>query len=495
MLSRMANLHSRVAACRTTVLVVLAASAVVLSLAPSAGADGCGTQLARPGTPAVTCPAVASFTSSPSSSPTTPIPPGSSVDFDATASKGADGASVAAYEWDWGTGTFGSPSVSPLATHAFATRGAYVVRLRITDAGAPAPTATTARTVYVGAVPTASFTVDRQATSQHQAVNFSGTASESGYAGPFSYRWDFDGDGTYDDSASGASAAHVYATAGSYAPTVEVTDDIGATATYALPVPILASNQPPVARISLSASSIPAGGSIILDGSASSDADSGGALTYAWDLDGDGGFEMAVAPAVMSHRFPNPGVYNIHLRVTDVDGASGVASAMLAVTAPPGGGNGTIDGGGPLGTGDGSSAGTGTGSGSGASPGGRATNPNAFTAGLAGSAIQKLKTVRKRGLVLTCTASRAATCSVAAWISAKDARRLGLRARGKRPVKLGSASAKVLPKRATTLALKATGQLGSALRRAKTLRVTVQGAASDDSGRTAGLSRAVIVRR
>ncbi len=477
-----------------TVLVLVATSALLLALAPSAGADGCGTQLPRRGTPAVICPAQASFTYAPSSSPSAPVAPGDSVDFDGTASKGADGASVATYEWDWGTGTFGSTSASPVATHVFATRGAYVVRLRITDTGAPAATSTTARTVYVGAAPTASFTADRQATSQHQAVNFSGTASEPGYAGPFSYRWDFDGDGTYDDSASGASAAHVYATAGSYSPKVEVTDDIGVTATYTLPAPIVASNQPPVARVSLSASSVPAGGSITLDGFASSDADSGGALTYAWDLDGDGGFEMAVAPAVISHSFPNPGLYNIHLRVTDVDGGTGVASATLTVTAPSGGGNGTIDGGGPLGTG-GDGSGTGTGTGAGTGPGSGPTSSNAFTAGLAGSAIQKVKAVRKRGLVLSCTASRAATCSVAAWISAKVARRLSLRVRGKRPVKLGSASAKVLPRRATTLALKAKGQLGSVLRRTTTLRITVQGTASDGSGHTTGLRRAVIVRR
>ncbi|MDQ6750703.1 MAG: PKD domain-containing protein [Actinomycetota bacterium] len=489
----MAILATRMAVGRATVLALVAVGA--LAHAPSARADGCGTQLPRPGAPAVTCPPAASFIYSPASSPIAPVAPGTTFSFDGFASRGSDGGPVSTYEWDWGTGTYGAPSGSPSATHAFPARGAYVVSLRITDTSVPPVMATTSRTVYVGAAPTASFTVDRQATSQHQAVGFSGAASEPGYAGAFTYKWDFDGDGTYDDSASGAAASHVYAAAGSYTPTLQVIDDIGVTATYALPAPIVASNQPPVARISLSASSIPVGGAITLNGSASSDADSGGALTYAWDFDGDGGFEMAGAPAVLSHSFPNPGVYNIHLRVTDVDGGSGVATATLTVTAPGGGGggNGTIDGGGPLGTGDGT--GTPSGSGNGTSNGGGAQSSNAFTAGLAGSAIQKLKVVRKRGLVLTCTASRAATCSVTAWISAKDAKRLGLRVRGKRPVKLGVGSAKVLPKRAGALPLRAAGQAGRALRRAKTLRITVQGAASDGSGHTALLSRAVLVRR
>ena len=476
-------------------LVVAAASVPTLSLAPSAAADGCGTNLTRLQAPALACPPVAAFAYTPASSPSAPLTPGSSVDFDATSSRGGDGAAITAYEWDWdGDGVYDESSSSPLASHTFTPRGAYAVGLRVTDANTPPATATATHTVYLGAPPSPSFTVDRQATSLHQAVTFTGTATEPGYSGVFTYRWDFDGDGTYDDSASGATATHVYGAAGSYTPTLEVTDDIGVTATYTLPAPIVASNQPPTAQLALSASTIPAGGTITLDGSASSDADSGGALTYAWDLDGDGGFEMAAAPGVIAHSFPNPGVYNIHLRVTDVDGGSGVATATLTVTGPGGGGgeNGTIDGGGPLGTGD---PGSGSGSGTADGSGGGSGSANGFTAGLSGSAIQKLKVVRKRGLVLTCTASRAATCSVTAWISAKDAKRLGLRVRGKRPVKVGAGSAKVVPGRTAQLALKAAGPARRALGRAKTLRVSVQGAASDGSGGTAALTRAIVVRR
>ena len=494
----MAIYGSRTAACRVALLCLAAATALALGVAPRAEADGCGTQLPRPGAPAVTCPPQASFTYDPASSPSEPIAPGTSLDFNASGSKGTDGGPVALYEWDWGTGSYGPASGSPLAAHTFSTRGVYTVGLRITDSSSPAETATTTRTVYVGAPPAPSFTVDRQSTSLHETVTFSGTASEPGYSGPFTYRWDFDGDGTYDDSTSGATAAHVYSVAGSYTPTVEVTDDIGVTGTYALPSPIVASNQPPTARLALSASSIPAGGTITLDGSASSDADSGGGLTYAWDLDGDGGFEMAAAPAVMAHAFPNPGVYDIHVRVTDVDGGSAIATATLTVTgaggdAGGGAGNGTIDGGGALGPSD--IAGGASANGTGSAIGAGSTSSNAFTAGLAGSSIQRLKTVGKRGLVVTCTASRAATCSATAWISAKDARRLRLRVRGKQPVKLGASSVNVLPTRGAPLTLKISGQALRALRRTRTLRVTVQGMARDAAGTSAKLSRAVIVRR
>ncbi len=468
-----------------------------LALAPSARAD-CAPQLTRVSAPAaVDCPPSAAFSHSPPTSPAAPAPSGTTFTFDASASRGTNNGAVAIteYAWDWNDdGVYDDMAATPTASHAFASRGAYPVKLRVTDAGAA--TATAVVTVYVGSPPTASFTASSTTTSLHAPVGFDASASAAETGGSISsYEWDWTGDGSYDATTAVPNTTHVYSTAGSYSPKLRVTDDIGLTASYTLPSPIVASNQTPVARLSLSASVIPAGGTITLDGSASSDADSGGALAYAWDLDGDGGFEMAAAPAVMAHSFPNPGVYNIHLRVTDVDGGSAVATATLTVTAPPGGGNGTIDGGGALGTDEGPASATGTGIGSAPGSGVGAASSNAFTAGLAGSPIQKLKTVSKRGLVLTCTASRAATCSVAAWIAAKDAKRLGLRVRGKRPVKLAAGSAKVLAQRTAALQLKAGGQLLRALRRARTVRITVQGAASDGSGRSAPLTRAVIVRR
>ncbi|HEY90579.1 MAG TPA: PKD domain-containing protein [Dehalococcoidia bacterium] len=60
------------------------------------------------------------------------------------------------------------------------------------------------------------------------AISLSGSAS--GGTAPYTYAWDLDNDGEYDD-ATGDSPSHTWATAGDYTISLEVTDDASATAT------------------------------------------------------------------------------------------------------------------------------------------------------------------------------------------------------------------------------------------------------------------------
>lgn len=70
--------------------------------------------------------------------------------------------------------------------------------------------------------------------------------------------------------------------------------------------------------------------SVSFDGSESSDPDSGDTLSYAWDLDGDGGYDDA-STAQTSFEYVTAGSYAVGLRVTDDHGAS--ATDTVAVTA------------------------------------------------------------------------------------------------------------------------------------------------------------------
>ena len=72
---------------------------------------------------------------------------------------------------------------------------------------------------------------------------------------------------------------------------------------------------------------------VAFDGTASSDAD-GDALTYAWDLDGDGAFDDGTA-ATASFTYAQPGNYTATLRVTDPAGASGTSSVTIAAGNTP----------------------------------------------------------------------------------------------------------------------------------------------------------------
>ena len=62
-------------------------------------------------------------------------------------------------------------------------------------------------------------------------------------------------------------------------------------------------NQPPTAVASANPTSGAAPLTVAFDGTASSDPD-GDALTYAWDLDGDGAFDDATAATATLHLHP-----------------------------------------------------------------------------------------------------------------------------------------------------------------------------------------------
>ncbi|MEO3853970.1 PQQ-dependent sugar dehydrogenase [Acrocarpospora sp. B8E8] len=93
-------------------------------------------------------------------------------------------------------------------------------------------------------------------------------------------------------------------------------------------------NKTPQARITVdkaSASAPPL--TVQFDGSGSTDTEPG-ALTYEWDLDGDGDFDAT--GATTSHTYATQGQYTARLRVTDSGGRAGLTSIEITVgnTAP-----------------------------------------------------------------------------------------------------------------------------------------------------------------
>jgi glucose/arabinose dehydrogenase len=92
-------------------------------------------------------------------------------------------------------------------------------------------------------------------------------------------------------------------------------------------------NQPPNAVAAANPTSGAAPLTVSFDGTASSDAD-GDALTYAWDLDGDGAFDDASAPSA-GFTYTQPGTYTATLRVTDPSGASDTASVTISAGNTP----------------------------------------------------------------------------------------------------------------------------------------------------------------
>ena len=93
-------------------------------------------------------------------------------------------------------------------------------------------------------------------------------------------------------------------------------------------------NQPPTAHLDASPTSGPAPLHVDFDASGSSDPE-GLALTYAWDLDGDGQYNDATG-VTTSHTYSNLGSVTVGLRVTDVDGSSDTTTTLISAgNAPP----------------------------------------------------------------------------------------------------------------------------------------------------------------
>ena len=95
-----------------------------------------------------------------------------------------------------------------------------------------------------------------------------------------------------------------------------------------------AANQPPTARIAASPTTGSAPLAVAFDGTGSTDPE-GGALTYSWDLDGNGTFGDATG-STASYTYTADGTYTPSLRVTDSGGASATATTTISVgnTAP-----------------------------------------------------------------------------------------------------------------------------------------------------------------
>lgn len=154
-----------------------------------------------------------------------------------------------------------------------------------------------------------------------------------------SYTFDF-GDGSETITQPAATLSHTYANPGSYNATLKVRDSRGLGSSFADTKRITATapNTAPTARLTATPSSGTAPLPVTFDASTSSDPDAGDALTYSFDLDGNGSFEIIDSgnpkPSI---TYNTPGSYLAQVKVKDRAGLeSAVATSSITVNAPAG---------------------------------------------------------------------------------------------------------------------------------------------------------------
>ncbi|MFZ4719297.1 MAG: PKD domain-containing protein [Ilumatobacteraceae bacterium] len=241
------------------------------------------------------------------------------VAFSSAGSVDPDG-TLASYEWNFGDGSPVSTEANP--AHTFATDGTYSVLLTVTDNEGATGTSVLTITASPNPAPTAAIVATPTSGKEPLDVAFASTGSfDDGSI--VAYSWDF-GDGS--PLATGPTANHTYAAAGSYVASLTVTDNGGLTNTATTTIDVLA-NQPPVAVASATPASGQAPLSVQLSSAGSNDP-LGSIVAYSWDF-GDG------SPVSSD---PNPvhvyeeGNFTATLTVTDDNGATATATVALAVT-------------------------------------------------------------------------------------------------------------------------------------------------------------------
>jgi PKD repeat protein len=247
------------------------------------------------------------------------------VTFSSGGSNDPDG-TIVSYSWDFGDG---GSSASANPSHTYTAAGTYTATLTVTDNNGATDSATVTITVTDPAnqPPVAAVSANPTSGDAPLAVTFSSAGSSDPDGTVASYAWDF-GDG---NTSTSANPSHTYTAEGTYAATLTVTDDDGATDSATVTITVTdPPNQPPVAQASANPTSGTAPLAVTFSSAGSSDPD-GTIVSYSWDF-GDGNTSTSANP---SHTYTAEGTYTVTLTVTDDQGATDTDTITIQVDKDP----------------------------------------------------------------------------------------------------------------------------------------------------------------
>lgn len=252
------------------------------------------------------------------------------VTFDADVSD-VDGGSHE-YQWDFnGDGRADWSSLTgPRVTMTYDQSGSFLARLRVIDSGDSIVTAP----ILITVLPAPGLVVAPAPTPPAGAAPLSVAFSASvGGGTATSYSWDFDGDGIPDSvSLSSPAATFVFRAPGTVFPRLLVRNDRGvATTTIGSAITVSVGASPPsISSFAIADGLIPYAAAVTV---AHSDLGAGGVVEV--DLDGDGRYDVRVAPGSPSGttflvEIQRAGQPTARVRVTDTGGQSSSATAAYS---------------------------------------------------------------------------------------------------------------------------------------------------------------------
>lgn len=216
----------------------------------------------------------------------------------------------------------GSPAISgPSATHSYSTPGTYIVTATVQDNLGASSSASASVAVKAPEVIVASPAAGAQVTSPVHVV-------ATGFSGNTVTAMQIYLDGTLVVSVKSSSLdTSVAASPGTHSLVVKGWDSSHINFFTTLPINVVQPNQPPVAALSLSTTSLLQGGSVTASTSGSTDPDGSVASSLIGFGDGSG----SVAGPTATHQFTTVGTYTVQAVVTDNDGAFSTVSEAVTV--------------------------------------------------------------------------------------------------------------------------------------------------------------------
>ena len=244
---------------------------------------------------------------------------GQPISFDGSPSSDPNHSALT-YTWVFGDGATASVAKP---THAYASAGTYQSVLTVTDTYGLTATSNATVTVTNASQNPVAVLSGPYTGIAGSPIQFNGSASTDLNSLPLVYAWDF-GDGTV---ASTAQPQHTYATAGTYAVKLTVSDSTNlsgtasTTATVSAATMLTANAGGPYTGTTAQA--------VTFNGAGSSDPKSE-ALSFAWSF-GDGGKATGVSP---TYTYAAAGTFTVTLTVTNTDGTTASATTTAVITAP-----------------------------------------------------------------------------------------------------------------------------------------------------------------
>jgi PKD repeat protein len=237
---------------------------------------------------------------------------------------------VKSYSWDFeNDGAYEIVNQNGNTSHAYISSGIYKAILKVADDDNKLSFDTVHVTVLID--PPIVRIGNDTTTSINAALAFKPFISQQ--FGTISiYKWDFNGDGVFEDSSFiTANTSHTFTSAGSYQTILEARDDDGNSGFDTIVVTVL--NQPPVITKIKTDTTISINDTVVFFANAT-DAD-GTIKNFSWDFDGNGIFDFVGTNANSNHAYTNIGVYNAILKVLDDDNKATLDTVTVNVILDP----------------------------------------------------------------------------------------------------------------------------------------------------------------